>query len=304
MQLILNPSSVFLESSEQVHRAAAQCQGLTCGTEGLQVVMVAILLASAIVSIIVALNFFREDKEEQITPLCPQLAVDSETPFSLVLHRQTETTEVTGLRHRCRAVIDYPDPFRPGSSGVTATVRLVSDWDLLATVVVRSVSMQGQGLALCRGGNDIFGFVEPEAHTKRYHVRHRTGVHMMTLAGDFEKMSIGFFNPARVQVGSIKMSGEECSGHVLQQVDAGLVLASFLGAYIHQQLTRYPAPVRSPTPPEGPGGSASSPASAAEAEAKESPAPAPRAASESAVPVFGRPLLDEDPEPEPATGEL
>lgn len=296
MQLIFNTThGFFLQAgAEQAHELRVACTGFGCSAEEIhQVALVAVVLILAISSIVCAFFLFREDKEEQITPLCPELVATKEIAFKLVLPEdpaappppppptvvegdaavagatgdsgsgatcepaahgdggeaargpQPFTTEIEGLNHRCRVVIECvsppDDPFRAGvSSSVRATVRLVSDRDLLATLVVRNVATQGQCLTLCRGGSDIFGSVELDPATKRYHVKHRTGVHMMTLAGDFNCM--GFFNPARVDVGRIGLSDGCCEGSVKQQIDAGLMVASFVGAYVHKQLSMHPPP--------------------------------------------------------------
>lgn len=241
----------FLQANVEAGRGAAVCTGMACHGESLQVMLVLIFLTTSIVTIMCALNSFREDKEEQITPLCPQMVVkESELAFTMALGSQVEETmDITDQegKTRCKVLVDYPDPFRPGTSGVAATVRLVNEFgDILGTVVARNVAMQGQGLALCRGSHEIFGFVEPEGHPpKRYHVRHRTGVHMLTLTGDFGEMDIGVFNPARVMVGSVKKVGDECHGRILQHVDSGLVLCSLLATYIHRRLaTTAAAPAR------------------------------------------------------------
>jgi len=200
MQVSWNMRGAWLLQSDEAKHVASICTGGLCESENMQALLLLCILCTAIVSIMCAFAFFREDKEEQITPLCPQLLVtEPELTFHMLLSPQTDSMTVTddNGRTRCKVVMDWPDPFRPGTSGVAATVRLQNETgDLLATVVARNVAMQGQGLALCRSGCEIFGFVEPELHpNRRYHVRHRTGVHLLTLIGDFGDMDIQAVNP-------------------------------------------------------------------------------------------------------------
>ncbi|CAK0877143.1 unnamed protein product [Prorocentrum cordatum] len=132
--------------------------------------------------------------------------------------------------------VEWPDPLRPGSSGVAATVRLRSPADVaLATVVARNVAVVGQGLALCRAGCEIFGFVEPKG-PRRYHVRHRTGVHLLTLVGDFASLTVEGINPVGSKVCWFQRSGDELCGRVLQHVDAGLAICSLLATHVHRRL--------------------------------------------------------------------
>merc|ERR1719464_2524101 len=165
-----------------------------CGLESLRATIVAVVCAFA---------FFREDKEEQITPLCPQLVVkEVDLAFKMPLDSQADSRTVTDLSNQpiCKVALDWPDPFRPGASGVAATVRLQTNMDLtLATVVARNVAVVGQGLALCRAGCEIFGFVEFEGPS-RFSVRHRTGVHLLTLTGDFEGIDVEGINPVGSKV--------------------------------------------------------------------------------------------------------
>ncbi|CAE8593218.1 unnamed protein product [Polarella glacialis] len=137
--------------------------------------------------------------------------------------------------------MDWPDPFRPGTCGIAATVRMQSCADVtLATVVARNVATVGQGLALCRAGCDSFGFVEPDG-PRLYHVRHRTGVHLMTLCGDFGSTPEGFVdiegtNPVGAKVCSLKKLDDGCHCWVLQHFDAGLVICSLLAIQVHRRL--------------------------------------------------------------------
>merc|ERR1719343_1876491 len=105
--------------------------------------------------------------------------------------------------------LEWPDPFRPSDSGVSATMRLQNAADVtLATVVARNVAVVGQGLTLCRAGCEIFGFVEPDG-PRRYHVRHRTGVHLLTLVGDFASLNVEGINPVGSKVCWFKKVGND-----------------------------------------------------------------------------------------------
>lgn len=229
-----------------------------CHAQSLHALLLLVGLCITIITIVCAFAFFREDKEEQITPLCPQLVVrEAELVFKLPLDSQADSMVVSDLegRPRCRVVLDWSDPFRPGASGVAATARLQSDTDqTLATVVARNLAVHPacQGLALCRQGCEIFGFVEPDT-ARRYHVRHRTGVHLLTLVGDFGAIDIEAINPVGSRVCTFKKIGDECHGHVLQYVDAGLVICSLLAAHVHRRLTMAMAspgtPLRLPASP-------------------------------------------------------
>lgn len=234
-----------------VQENARRCFGIAeepCRTEHVHALLLMITLSVVLVSVMCAFAFFREDKEEQITPLCPQLVVrDGDLDFHMpldaqpLLHGVAETMVVTRRSDDalvCKVALDWPDPFRLGASGVAATVRVSSSKDHnLATVVARNVAMVGQGLALCRAGPEIFGFVEPEG-PQRYYVRHRTGVHLLTLVGEFgSNMDIEGINPVGSRVFWFKKTADGANGSILQHFDAGLVISSILAAYVHRRLT-------------------------------------------------------------------
>jgi len=211
-----------------------------CRAETIHAILLLSFLSVSIIMIVCAFVFFREDKEEQITPLCPALVVKEEDiNFTLPLGSNADNMTVMNLGNGqtiCKVVMDWPDPFRPGGQGVVGTVRLQNNLDLpLATVVARNVAVVGHGLALCRAGCEIFGFVEPEG-PGRYSVRHRTGVHLLTLTGDFASFDIEGINPVGSKVCWFKKVRNECRGRALQHVDAGLVLCSLLATHVHRRL--------------------------------------------------------------------
>jgi len=127
--------------------------------ESTKVLALLISLSATIVIIICAFSFFREDREEQITPLCPQLVVkDSELKFSLPalpLFSQADAANSMDVMDNkdppncvCKISMDWPDPFRGSPHGVAATVRIHKSEMTLATIVARNVAVLGQGLAL------------------------------------------------------------------------------------------------------------------------------------------------------------
>lgn len=210
-----------------------------CKIESAHALLLVILLSCVIALMLCAFAFFREDKEELITPLSPVLVVkDGDLRFKLPLHEQRDQLAVTDVNDDplCKVVVDWPDPLRPGASGVAAVVRLLGVTDqTLATVVARTMAVVGQGLAICRAGCEIFGFIEADGPS-RYQVRHRTGVHLLTLIGDFDDIDVIGVNPMGVKVFSLKLEDGECKGTILQNVDAGLMLCAILAANVHRRL--------------------------------------------------------------------
>lgn len=216
-----------------------------CRLENLHILCLVALLSVAVATATCALFTLREDKEDQLVPLCPQLIVkDEPLKFKLALDCLQETTEVTDLSGRfiCKLVTDWPDPFRPGFGGVDASVRLQTEFDVtLATVVARSVAVAGQGLALCRAGCEIFGFVEPDARDpSSFTVRHRSAVELLKLEGDFASpnLAVSMLNPIGREICSVRRVGDVCYGHVYPHVDAGLALCSLVACHIHSELPK------------------------------------------------------------------
>lgn len=227
-----------------------------CGSERTKVLILLISLSVTIIIVGCMFNFFREDREEQLTPLCPQMIVQKEDlkfrfpklPLSTQAASGGDAHSLDVLDSEgkvyCKISMDWPDPFRGSPHGVAATVRLTQKENTLATIVARNVAVMGQGLALCRTGCEIFGFVEP-AEGNRYYVRHRTGVHLLTLIGgglpgNADDWDIEGYNPAGSKVCVLKKNpddGNECVGKVLQHVDAGLVLCALMAIYVHRRLS-------------------------------------------------------------------
>jgi len=252
-----------------------------CTTERTKVLILLISLCATIIVVSCAFNFFREDKEESLTPLVPMLVVkESEQKFRfptppLLTQAASESANNFDVldadgKCMCKISMDWPDPFRGSPHGVAATVRISVNDDTLTTIVARNVAVMGQGLALCRKGCEIFGFVEP-AEGNKYYVRHRTGVHLLTLIagsnpGNFDDWDIEGYNPVGSKVCALKQNGGECVGKVLQHVDAGLVLSSLMAIYVHRRLsqpfisglTAGPRALSPPPPSQGSAGATSS----------------------------------------------
>lgn len=251
---VANASVLLQETS----RMCDPIKDPNCSIESMKVLGLLISLSATIVLVICAFSFFREDREEQITPLCPQLVVkDSELKFrlpALSLSTQSGSTGDMDVMDNqepancvCKISMDWPDPFRGSPHGVAATVRVHKADMTLATIVARNVAVLGQGLALCRTGCEIFGFVEPDGN--KYIVRHRTGVHLLTLVGSFDHWDIEGINPVGSKVFSMKQVGDECVGKVTQHVDAGLVLCAVMATYVHRRLSQPAFPTSGPPRP-------------------------------------------------------
>mmetsp|Transcript_71635 Transcript_71635/g.133916 ORF Transcript_71635/g.133916 Transcript_71635/m.133916 type:complete len:374 (+) Transcript_71635:144-1265(+) len=226
-----------------------------CSLETTHMLLMVGCLSMAIIVVICTFNFIREDKEELITPLSPQLVVrERELVFKMPAEPLDAAAaavefEVWDFEDKvlCKITMDWPDPFKPGAAGVAATVRVQNPLDVtLATVVARSVAVVGQGIALCKTGCEIFGFVDVESENK-YQVRHRSGVQLLTLIGDFANCDVEGYNPAGTKVCRLLREpartgadGEEVGpavrGRIHQQVDAGLIISSFLATQVHRRL--------------------------------------------------------------------
>lgn len=238
-----HPDFLWRGRSSWLLQGSAEC-GLgmdACTLEVYQMLAMLATLSVCIAVVICLFSFFREDRDEQITPLCPQMVVNgSELSFTLPLTGEPESLEVldTGGRALNRILVDFPG--QSGGSGTMAQARLQDmHGKNLATVWARDT-----GLSLFRGC-EMFGFVEPEEDGS-FNVRHRTGVHLLTLCGSVDAWDLEGINPVGSRVCSFKESGEECRGSVMQGVDAGLVIGSLCAIHLHQRLRRagaLPAPL-------------------------------------------------------------
>jgi hypothetical protein len=212
-----------------------------CKSENVVVLGIACSLCGCIGVIMTIFAFFREDKEDLVTPLCPSMIVKEENAvFKMALNPLEVDFEVLSgadpPKRLAMLTLDWPDPFRPCTSGVVGTGRLKDgNGKNVATIVARNCLISGQALALCRNGCEIFGFVEPDSQ-KSYKVWHRTGVHMLTLQGDFETWDIQGVNSARVALFSATKEGDFIVCKIQQHVDAGLVISSIIATELHRAM--------------------------------------------------------------------
>lgn len=216
--------------------------GIACGSwESYSMVILASCLLAAILCSMATYTMIREEQEENITPLCPALIVkDEQLEFTMPSQCGSEVLEVTDMsgKHIVKLTQELRDPFRPGSMGVAATVKLCSPQDIVfATIVVRPAAKQG--VALCRAGCEIFGFVE-QVTEKRYDIRHRTGHLLMTMVGDFETGEVQCLSPAGGVIGTMGHKEERVVGCVHQHVDAGLVIGSMCATQLHKKINSVP----------------------------------------------------------------
>lgn len=211
-----------------------------CKAEVLKVLTLLIGLCVCIIVVICLFSFFRDDKDEQITPLCPQMVVNMPGfMFKLQLVGAPQSVAVLGADGKPinQVLVDFPPA--PAAGSVVASARLMDMRSkTLATVLARDMGAGSQGfvLSLLRGP-EIFGFVEPDGDNM-YQVRHRMGVHLLTLAGDFDEWDVEGVNAAETKVCSFRKTGDECRGFVMEQVDSGLVIASLLAIHLHRHLRR------------------------------------------------------------------
>lgn len=219
-------------------QSSAESCGDPCMAETVHAMVLLFVLCSTLIGMGCACFFFREDKEEQIKPLCPQLVVkELNYAFTMPMHKEDVFPVTSVFGHViCRVIIDWPDPFRPGASGVAATVRLMSTLDHTLTTLVARNALSGQSLILCRESGEMFASVEPDGQA-RYHVRHRTNVHLLTLSGDFNVGNVDGINPAGAKVCGFQAMDGECKGWVLPHVDAGLAICSLMAVRVHKRLS-------------------------------------------------------------------
>lgn len=218
-------------------RQQQSCTGASCIAQNIEVVVLTCGLLTGIILVLVSFACMREDKEEQILPLCPHLMVTKpKLDFNLALSAFSNHCNVLDVEGDllCEVSVDVPE--HPKSE-VLAVARLQGIGETtLATVIIRNVSSgAGQSIALVRAGCEIFGFVEP-VDPNVYKVMHRSGVHLLTLRGNFDMIDIEALNPANTPVAMIRQKGRRLFGRIMQHVDAGLVIACFLATQVHRSL--------------------------------------------------------------------
>mmetsp|Transcript_106975 Transcript_106975/g.255318 ORF Transcript_106975/g.255318 Transcript_106975/m.255318 type:complete len:321 (-) Transcript_106975:87-1049(-) len=235
--------------------ASSSCApGEACYTDQLRLTFLLIVLVGAIASMLCAFGFFREDKDELLTPLTPQLVVKKEERMILQFPFDSKednflVTKVNGDIF-CQVESKWPDPFREGSKVPEVEVRLSNAKNqpltMVSTVVDRNFVMASHAFSLCRNHNkdEPFAFVTPEHpdNPRRYFVRHRMGYPLMSLDGDFGpegRISIRGLNKDNYQIcGLEKTASGECQCFVLQHIDAGLVLGALFAIRLHSRLAQ------------------------------------------------------------------
>lgn len=248
----LSVTGAFLEPRPaQSRRGMLLCHVFandSCLPDKIQVVgVLAFLLTVNLVTLFLC-ACIREDKDEQINPLCPQLVVKDR---ELVLRMSTpdrsqdatsvEVHTLTGEKV-CTALIEIQDPFHPAAAGIAGSVRLLNPEDeLLASVIVRVETAAHQGMAIFRAGFEIFGFVDPAGDSK-YAVSHHTGIPIINFVGDFDRFSeISGLNPAGLKVCAVIRKADEVFVRVAQYVDIGLVMCTLMATQVDKKLSVAPA---------------------------------------------------------------
>lgn len=234
-----------------------------CHTENAHILFLVVMLCLGICSTFGIFVTMRDDKEEQLTPLSPQLIVkDPQLHFRVALDDESDFFEVLDSHDEivCKAVLDWPDPLKTsGISCVTATVRLQnSRGTTLATVVARSGAPDGQTYALCRTSCEVFGFVEADpVDPNFYTVRHRSGVELLELRGEFDtqSMSVSVVSCSGIEVCTVRRVGDICYGTMLEYVDAGMVLCALFATHVHRQIEKLAPEGEILTPIPSPSGS-------------------------------------------------
>lgn len=234
-----------------------------CHTENAHILFLVVMLCLGICSTFGIFVTMRDDKEEQLTPLSPQLIVkDPQLHFRVALDDESDFFEVLDSHDEivCKAVLDWPDPLKTsGISCVTATVRLQNSLGTtLATVVARSGAPDGQTYALCRTSCEVFGFVEADpVDPNFYTVRHRSGVELLELRGEFDtqSMSVSVVSCSGIEVCTVRRVGDICYGTMLEYVDAGMVLCALFATHVHRQIEKLAPEGEILTPIPSPSGS-------------------------------------------------
>lgn len=205
----------------------------SCVAEKVQVITLVSVLFLTIVFVLIIFRNLREEKEERITPLCPQLIVKSvDITLGMQLDEDSfDVTEPSGDKF-CKVILDWPTT----AVGIVGTVRLQSVHGVpLVTVVVRS-GYAGQNMAICRGsGREMFGFIE--ATRDKFFVQHRTNTELLTLSEDPETNEMSVYNPVGGRVCTANMKNGEMLVNIIQHVDAGLALASIIATRVQRRMT-------------------------------------------------------------------
>lgn len=224
-----------------------------CTVENAHILELFLLLSMSIFFTLFMYTHMREDKEELLTPLCPQLVVKHQAlDFKFDLGPNLDEIKVWTSDDKliCKLNTSWPDARQSGPSGAAATLRLQDPYGhTLCCVVLRSVAVRGQGICFCRASlvQEIFGFLEPtvaavpEQH--RYVVQHRSKTMLYMLTGhlDSEPGDVTALSASGVEVCTLQRvrSGTDTNsvvGRCSQNVDAGLLICSAIASVLHQRL--------------------------------------------------------------------
>mmetsp|Transcript_72716 Transcript_72716/g.196673 ORF Transcript_72716/g.196673 Transcript_72716/m.196673 type:complete len:296 (-) Transcript_72716:61-948(-) len=223
-------------------QGAAECElgASGCAAEVHEMLALFVGLCVCLVGVVCLLNSFGDDRGEQVKPLSPQMVVTAtDFRFRLPLTGPPANLEVLRADGGPAGHV-LVERKQVADDGVAIRARLQDErGKTLATVVSRDATAAPYsfGVTLFRGSDEgsHFGSVELEGRGE-YHVRHRTGVHLLTICGDFDEWDVVGTNCAGAKVFSFKKIGEECVGSVILQVDAGLVIASLVAIHLHRSL--------------------------------------------------------------------
>lgn len=229
-------------------QGSAECElgAGACAAEVHEILALLVGLCACLAVVFFLLSSLRDDRDEQIVPLCPQMIVTvPDLKFKLPLTSvPAESLEVLYADGSPAGRV-LLEPKVTDGGGVAARGRLQDEREKTLVTVAAPCS---SGLSLFRGpSSEIFGTVEPGGRGE-YHVRHRTGVHLLTICGDFDEWDVVGTNFAGAKVFSFRKIGEECIGSVIQQVDAGLVIASLIAIHLHRLLQSSGMRTPSPSP--------------------------------------------------------
>eukprot|EP00929_Paragymnodinium_shiwhaense_P015453 TRINITY_DN123549_c0_g1_i1.p2 TRINITY_DN123549_c0_g1~~TRINITY_DN123549_c0_g1_i1.p2 ORF type:complete len:369 (-),score=93.22 TRINITY_DN123549_c0_g1_i1:61-1167(-) len=238
-------------------------QAEPCQVEAIQLLLLLGSLLTALFAVFCMLSHIHEDRTELLMPLAPGLLVKQPVLlFRMPLDSpDMDSFEVLdkGDQVLCKVTMSWADPFRKEPNDMLGVAYVHDSRDIaLGMVVAKGGKTPGSGvqIGIRRVLTENFAKIDV-AGPKLLHVRHRTNAMLLTLLGDFtpDATDIEGLNEGGTKVFSMRRLGDECMCKVMQNVDAGLVICSVLGARMHRRLTSpQPFPPRllsAPTTPTG-----------------------------------------------------
>lgn len=214
--------------------------------EKLEALVILMVLCAMVVTVSCSFRFIKEDVEELITPLCPALEVKNKTQnIRLMIDKQMDSIPVVSddAKEMCSITVAWPDPFMINATSVAATASLQGNTGVThATLAARNCVRSSRSLVLCRGRDEIFGFIE-YVGPACYVVKHRTELPLLTFVGDFCDIDVEVLNASGSPVCWFKgIGGNNYAGRISRGLDMGLVLLAFLGTQVHQEVLRLSEP--------------------------------------------------------------